>query len=737
MKKRKIIDRLLAIKSDQYNSEFHSDYQRQKRNSPLLKTKNALPKIIKTINKNLFVPKNYPATLTLGNSSRNQNNSNSLLVSTCSETEQVIYPKIFQNNFYIKDTNSAFRRKIEKKNSGILSMKYLDLFHLPKEYNYLLLNKLIQNEDKFFEDEILEKISDKIIREKVITELKKYKENEITTMENFVRKTLGKNENEKESFLLIEKIPNEIIENSAELIYKEYLNIINNKNKELIKNKKNNVDENKISVPKQYNELIIHNVFFEFALKNVRNRIELRNQYNKELSLDYISKLIKNEIKKLKLMISKVQNLSNEKSAFSTKESYKNRQPINMGQYNNFITNNLSPLSPRYYNNIDLKHNNLNNRSLKLNSPSKLGYMVKNNDYLIYKNMGNINNFNNDNMYITGVGKDYNYLLENTNLDLTGINNIYSSIRLNKKNILNKTNLNNINSIPKQFIEVYNNKRIKKEYNYKDNKDSNFSPLPRINIQINEDKKNNKISRNFFSPTLDQSKIHKENIQKFFKQDNINENIIKFNNSLDNLKKNENNQKKINYNENKSNIINNKNIIDEKVYYPRKENNKIANNDNIINQNNKLEPNKIDEKININKSEEKINESNNNNKESNYNKNNIIKKDNIINIKENINQKDNKNNIKENIKQKENKNNIIENTIQKVNINNINNKNNIINNNKNNDINKINDINNNQNNINNNKNNINNNIKSNINDNKIQKNYKYMNTINNESSKAS
>ena len=48
-------------------------------------------------------------------------------------------------------------------------------------------------------------------------------------MENFVRKTLNKNKNE--SFLMIEKIPQEEIEYFANNIYKEIL-LNNNNNKE-------------------------------------------------------------------------------------------------------------------------------------------------------------------------------------------------------------------------------------------------------------------------------------------------------------------------------------------------------------------------------------------------------------------------------------------------------------------------------------------------------------------------
>ena len=40
------------------------------------------------------------------------------------------------------------------------------------------------------------------------------------------------------------------------------------------------------------------------AKNNIRKKIELRNQYNKEISIEYIEILLKNEIEKIKLIIS-------------------------------------------------------------------------------------------------------------------------------------------------------------------------------------------------------------------------------------------------------------------------------------------------------------------------------------------------------------------------------------------------------------------------------------------------
>ena len=159
MKKKKLLSRLLAIKSDKYNSEFHSDYQKQKRNSPLIKNRNEFPKISQTINNNILLPVNLHKSLNLLNSTRNSSRYNNdlnnfQLNSPHLETEQIYYPKIFQNNFYLRDSNSAFKTKIQKKDNKSLSLKYLELFQDPREIDFKYINNLIQYEDNFFENKL-------------------------------------------------------------------------------------------------------------------------------------------------------------------------------------------------------------------------------------------------------------------------------------------------------------------------------------------------------------------------------------------------------------------------------------------------------------------------------------------------------------------------------------------------------------------------------------------------------
>ena len=227
MKKKKLITRLLAIKSDQYNSEFHTDYKKQKRNSPLMQSHNELPKIKSSLSKK--IPSNLHTSLNLYKTSRNKNNIQILKNNTpLLVTERICYPIIFQNNIHIKDNNSSFRTKIQKKRNKALSMKYIDLFQESKEYDFIVLNKLVHENDNIFKDEILEKIPDRNKKKEFLDELKEYKDKYETIMENFLLKTLQKKE---EPSLFIEKVPDDIIENYAESIYKKYLNINDNKNK--------------------------------------------------------------------------------------------------------------------------------------------------------------------------------------------------------------------------------------------------------------------------------------------------------------------------------------------------------------------------------------------------------------------------------------------------------------------------------------------------------------------------
>ena len=474
MKKKKLITRLLAIKSDQYNSEFHSDYKKQKRNSPLIQFHNELPKIKTSLNKNL--PANFHTSLNLYKTSRNDINNIQTLQNNAPllVTERICYPKIFQNKIYIKDNNSSFRTKIQKKNNKALSMKYIDLFRESKEFDYIFLNKVVHEYDIVFKNEILEKLPDRNKKQEFLNDLKEYKDKYDTIMENFLLKTLNKNE---EPALFIEKIPDDIIDNYAESIYKQYLNKNDNKNKskELIKAPINNEDEKNNNINKKNNELIIHNVFFEFAIKNTMNKIEFRNQYNKEISINYIYKLINYEIKQLKLAILKFKRFSEKNFLTIDSKNNDNQHSSSIKEYNSNFTN-VSSLTDRFIIDKKILKNKLKNKSLNIRHLSDIRYNKEFNDIT--------SNIETGNMYITEVNKEYPFLAKKSVEQIKAINignktntNINLLNEQNNDNFINNynnnynhyyyyTNNNNIKTIPNKFtIESYSGKNQKtKDY---------------------------------------------------------------------------------------------------------------------------------------------------------------------------------------------------------------------------------------------------------------------------------
>ena len=633
MKKKKLITRLLAIKSDQYNSEFHSDYQKQKRNSPLIKFHNELPKIKPSINKDIFLSTNLHKSLNSLNTTINTINlNNNQFNSPYVIIDQIHYPKLFQNNFSLKDSHSPFKTKIQKKNDNALSMKYLELMHEPKEHDYIFIKNLFHNNDNFFENEIIEKITDNNVKKNILARLKVEKEKENKNIENFVRKTLNKSKNL--SFLLIEKIPNEEIENYAEMIYKD---IINKRDKNIIKidmneNEKNNNLLNK----KEKEELIIHKIFLEFVIDSTKKKIEFRNQYNKEISIEYISELIRNEIKKLKIAVLNMKELSKKSKIFSTIETNKNKLSI---------LNNFFPLTDRH--------------SYDRN---------KVNDY--YLNSINFldNEENNENMYITGIQKNHHILLNKDNImnDKTNTTNI--------KNYINKNLNNNIKTIRNKFIESYKTKDEKKIRNNqiylfndtkKNNKTENNIILPKIQKQNKEKKANADIINNMISNKTEEDKIIITQPNKEEKKDNISTNKI---NKEEKIKNQNSNNKDIVKDNNNISYI--KNVIKDNKDLKINKINEDKNNKGEVNKdkeeelsNKKLNEEKKEKNKNNDKPEEikekkeliKNNNDNINKKsdEKEISKINEIKKDNLDKLKNNLNQDIEKDNL-DNKKQKVN-----------------------------------------------------------------------------------
>ena len=101
------------------------------------------------------------------------------------------------------------------------------------------------------------------------------------------------------------KIQPKIINLCAEEIFEEFnrkggyrLNIDKENSSKFNKNEEKKIKEKKENKNNKFNDL-----FLDFAMNSIKRKIELRNQYNQELTIQYIKELIKNEIEKIKFIL--------------------------------------------------------------------------------------------------------------------------------------------------------------------------------------------------------------------------------------------------------------------------------------------------------------------------------------------------------------------------------------------------------------------------------------------------
>ena len=68
------------------------------------------------------------------------------------------------------------------------------------------------------------------------------------------------------------------------------------------KNGKKNLENNPVIEQDLKNNpnLVIHNIFFEWVIDNVLHKIEVRDQFNKKISVNYVSSLLNWQIDKFK-----------------------------------------------------------------------------------------------------------------------------------------------------------------------------------------------------------------------------------------------------------------------------------------------------------------------------------------------------------------------------------------------------------------------------------------------------
>ena len=680
---------LYAISPSIDYKDFYLSYHKRK-NPIILMKENELPKIKNTTIKTDTSTQDskYDNNINTKNSILNltdidyikTNSLNYSIITPFIKTNQVSYPKINPIFMQIKNYNSMYKTKIPKK-LGKLSIKYIDLINMDQRSNLLIYE--IKKNEKLLENDIISNIHDSSIKNKILDELKNIDNHTNQQIQNIMNNTTRQ---EKEDSLKYFKIQPKIINLCAEEIFKE----LKNKNaggissditdKKIEQSKKNKIKKDKDNKDnKEFKENILSEIFLDFAKNNIRRKIELRNQFNQEISIEYIEKLLKNEIEKIKFIFALyLYNSENKNENNSLTEGTNNSSLIKeiknknlldksfnkIFKLKNYYNSLLSPYLKKRNNNLYIKNKNFFNTidKSKLNN----GRYNTDNEYINIL-MNQISNDDDDNkktengnmiksqkerglfhLYKKNLIYPYVKLTKTHGLDLN------SSKNKNKKNLkplIMRNSMNNdidLNSDSKNKElnnknDNNNNKKIKDEENNKNidiknlkNEEENNKTEPKINKEIintdNNIKNNNNINNNSKENiilNLNNPLFLKEIEHNYKKK--INNNINKKDNNIlnktniENIEKNKENMKEKYKNEDVNYLINNN-------QHQKKDNDNFNNNDNNNDYNNN-EGNDYD-----------------NNEGNDYNNSidNFNDYDNNINIELNKNNENNDENISEN-----------------------------------------------------------------------------------------
>ena len=634
---------LYAITPKDYK-DFYLNYQKRKKSYLFLKDKE-FPKInnyskslkdenLSQITKNLINSNPKISLIKLKDTSTDNFNSKTYHYSInlpFSKTERNIFPRMSPIQKKPK-IYKHFRTKITKKD-GLLSIQNLDLIKTNSE-NKILIYEMINKNEKIFKEELNDNIIDNSTKEKILNELKKIDESIDKQIENIIVNTTSQ---EKEDSI-------KYLQTQPKMIYigaKEILNEI--KNKELtsdIYREKDKDNKMKIKNKKMNN---INDIFFDYAKKSIKRKIELRNQFNQEISLQYIENLLKNEIRKIVFLLSFFDiDVKSENNTFFPKGINTSSSFLIKDLKNKFGINILSKSFKK-----NLKFFNCHKSLLNINKKSRniqnygLHTQSKYNINIIDKSKFDNNRYNTENEYRKQL------------IDQLTINNDDNN-KNNKNNILNNKINNNysdkispIKSPKDKGIFYFYNKKVisprEKLIKYESlrkknnlfplkikgqNDDNNKNNLDLINndiksynnkdININdnigkEDKtkclevelENNKINSIFNKGIIGfPNKINKNELNK--NNDILNLKVINFNKKEDvNENKEKNNQKLI-YNKNKIKIDKNE---DKKIYPNIKIKNEEQHKSEIIIKNNESKKNEESEESESSESSEDSEES--------------------------------------------------------------------------------------------------------------------------------
>ena len=274
-------------------------------------------------------------------------------------SEFLPYPSITQHFKKIIDNKSKERKKFEK-NKKDLKMIYLKLLNEENNKNdYKIESFLYENNEKEKDKNDLNTNNENI------NEINNSNKQKINNMFSQTESNRFNNE-----IKMINEMPIVLINFFAEEIYKNYY-INKNPNTTQVTNSQNisnNKNTKNINIKQSFNNsninknAYINNIFFKYVLDNVKHKIELINNKNKQISVLYVKNLLNSE---LKFMQNQISNLK-------------------LHNFTENTSNNISKISNYDITSKNTFHFKTNNSSIKdnenfstNNNSSVLGSLIK------------------------------------------------------------------------------------------------------------------------------------------------------------------------------------------------------------------------------------------------------------------------------------------------------------------------------------------------------------------------
>ena len=314
------------------------------------------------------------------------------------------------------DKNAKTKRKYNQKDY-LLSIKYLR-FLKQEDINDDYFDKINTSENDSDDDE-----------KYLIEKLKAKKE-----LKNKLKQISF--EKQLEFLMELDNIPKSYIETSAKKIV------------DLIQKKKKFNSEK--------NELVIHNIYFDYILFKIYHQIEIRDKYNQKITTENVVNLLQSEVKKTQdKIINYVQeerkkiNLKRQNSYDTVEtrynENYNNSSNFTNYQFNTFNKNDyitFIKLKKKYGKNLNIQNlEQLENLDERKDEMGKMDQLILE-QFIKKKGKGNIRSFNN-NIYSNNKSINNTKIPDSTFDKSETSNNIFNSntntfLRLTKRNLEQK-----------------------------------------------------------------------------------------------------------------------------------------------------------------------------------------------------------------------------------------------------------------------------------------------------------